>query len=103
MTVKNIKIDDRKYIQAIGSEDIDIVFNRKEWVWKYFRNVFHIPELSFNVFSTDTVLDKLYDYTLTIKYSDSWRIYKNFILEEKLWLLVIYIYIIFKFETKIYS
>ena len=46
-TVENIKIGDGKYIQAIGSGDIDIlVFNGKEWVRKYLSNVFHVPEVS---------------------------------------------------------
>ena len=57
-TVENIKIGDGKYIQAIGSGDIDIlVFNGKEWE-KYLSNIFHVPELSFNLFSAGAVLDK---------------------------------------------
>ena len=35
-TIENIKIGDGKYLQAIGSGDIDILaFNGKGWVRKY--------------------------------------------------------------------
>ena len=45
-------------IQAMESGDIDIlVFNGKEWMRNYLSNIFHVPELSFNLFS-DVASDK---------------------------------------------